>query len=96
MNSELPLDILHRHVECYINDYFNMPQFSSKKILQDIIKEQFDMIKLHQEFYIIQFGKKIADHWGMTNVPIESIEKFYHENFTKPYDENKVTSIIKQ
>lgn len=95
MNNELPLDYLHRQVECYINDYFNMPQFSSKKILQDIIKEQFDIIKLHEEFLIVTLCKKVADHWGMTTVPIESIEKFYHENFTKPYDENKVTSIFK-
>ncbi len=95
MNNELPLDYLHRHVESYINDYFNMPHFSSKKILQDIIKEQFDIIKLHEKFLIVTLCKKVADHWGMTTVPIDSIEKFYHENFTKPYDENKVTNIFK-
>ena len=29
----------------------------------------------------IKFGKKVADHWGMVNVPLENIEQYYNETF---------------
>lgn len=29
----------------------------------------------------IEFGKKIADHWGMVTVPIENIEQYYNETY---------------
>jgi hypothetical protein len=34
-----------------------------------------------EELRTIRFGKKVADHWGMTTVPTITIEKFYDENF---------------
>lgn len=29
----------------------------------------------------IEFGKKVADHWGMTEVPKDNIEKYYNEQY---------------
>ena len=31
----------------------------------------------------IKFGKKVADHWGMTEVPQEYIEQYYNETYKK-------------
>lgn len=93
MNNELPLDYLHRQVEGLIYEHNFMPKFLDYNTLQKLVKEEFERIKKYEEFFIIQFASKIASKYGKTNVNIDSIEKFYHENFTKPYDENKVTSI---
>lgn len=40
-----------------------------------------------EELRTIRFGKKVADHWGMTTVPTIAIEKFYDENFKSERDD---------
>lgn len=57
------------------------------KKLWDEPKDKFTWYALRQKAIqmekeqIIQFGKKIADHWGMTEVPLEYIEQYYNETF---------------
>lgn len=29
----------------------------------------------------IEFGKQIADHWGMVTIPIENVEKYYNKTY---------------
>jgi len=37
--------------------------------------------KQKEKEHILEFAKIVADHWGMTTVPIESIEKLYNKTY---------------
>ena len=46
-------------------------------IINKLVEQAKEMEKKNK----LLFGKKVADHWGMVNVPLENIEQYYNETF---------------
>ena len=54
------------------NDWYWLPESIKNEII--------DQAKEMEEDQLIDFGKKVADHWGMVPVPLDNIKKFYYES----------------
>ena len=52
-----------------------------KPLYNNEIDKLFEQAKQVEKERIIEFGRKVADHWGMTEVPKEYIEQYYNETY---------------
>ena len=57
---------------------------SNDENTHQLIKSAIDMCeraKTIEREQIIEFGRKVADHWGMTEVPKEYIEQYFIQTY---------------
>lgn len=59
-------------VEWLVNEIL-MPEYGH---LPDWVIDKVDQAKEKEHQQMIDFGKRVADYWGMVDVPRESIETF--------------------